>query len=47
MVWLDEVTATRALINMSSMPSEAKMKPQENCKKIEDSTKKGKRHFVP
>uniref|UniRef100_A0A8C6VDH1 Nuclear cap-binding protein subunit 3 n=1 Tax=Naja naja TaxID=35670 RepID=A0A8C6VDH1_NAJNA len=41
-VWLDEVTATRALINMSSMPSEAKIKPQENCKKIEDSTKKEK-----
>nr|XP_028563894.1 nuclear cap-binding protein subunit 3 [Podarcis muralis] len=33
-VWLDEVTATRALINMSSMPEEEKMKPQENSKKV-------------
>ncbi|XP_039202104.1 nuclear cap-binding protein subunit 3 isoform X3 [Crotalus tigris] len=41
-VWLDEVTATRALINMSSMPGEAKIKSQENCKKIEESTKKEK-----
>ncbi|XP_063002504.1 nuclear cap-binding protein subunit 3 [Elgaria multicarinata webbii] len=42
-VWLDEVTATRALINMSSMPEEEeKMKPQENSKKVEDSSKKEK-----
>lgn len=43
-VWLDEVTATRALINMSSMPEEEKMKPQENSKKVAvvEASKKGR-----
>ncbi|XP_048375288.1 nuclear cap-binding protein subunit 3 isoform X2 [Sphaerodactylus townsendi] len=41
-VWLDEVTATRALINMSSMPEEEKMKPQEKSKKAGEKSKKEK-----
>ncbi|XP_077167742.1 nuclear cap-binding protein subunit 3 [Paroedura picta] len=39
-VWLDEVTATRALINMSSMPEEEKIKPQEKNKKAAEKNKK-------
>ncbi|XP_054858085.1 nuclear cap-binding protein subunit 3 [Eublepharis macularius] len=39
-VWLDEVTATRALINMSSMPEEEKIKPQEKSKKAGEKNKK-------
>ncbi|XP_053130601.1 nuclear cap-binding protein subunit 3 isoform X2 [Hemicordylus capensis] len=41
-VWLDEVTATRALINMSCMPEEEKMKPRENSKKVAEKDKKEK-----
>uniref|UniRef100_A0A6J0UGT8 Nuclear cap-binding protein subunit 3 n=1 Tax=Pogona vitticeps TaxID=103695 RepID=A0A6J0UGT8_9SAUR len=40
-VWLDEVTATRALINMSSMP-EDKLKSQESSKKEAEANKKEK-----
>nr|XP_056720852.1 nuclear cap-binding protein subunit 3 [Euleptes europaea] len=39
-VWLDEVTATRALINMSAMPEEEKIKPQEKSKKAGEKNKK-------
>lgn len=42
-VWLDEVTATRALLNMSSMPEEDKMKLQENSKKMAEKGKQGLR----
>ncbi|XP_015264605.1 PREDICTED: nuclear cap-binding protein subunit 3 [Gekko japonicus] len=41
-VWLDEVTATRALINISSMPEEEKIKPQEKNKKAAEKNKKEK-----
>ncbi|KAF7234946.1 Nuclear cap-binding protein subunit 3, partial [Varanus komodoensis] len=41
-VWLDEVTATRALINMSSMPQEEKMKLQESSKKVVNPSRKEK-----
>ncbi|XP_060114835.1 nuclear cap-binding protein subunit 3 [Heteronotia binoei] len=41
-VWLDEVTATRALINMSSMPEEEKLKPQDKNKKAAEKNKKEK-----
>lgn len=42
-VWLDEVTATRALINMSSMPDQDKLKNQENSEeKTTEKIKKGR-----
>uniref|UniRef100_A0A8C3UGC8 Nuclear cap-binding protein subunit 3 n=1 Tax=Catharus ustulatus TaxID=91951 RepID=A0A8C3UGC8_CATUS len=42
-VWLDEVTATRALINMSSLPDQEKTKSRENNKeKTAEKTKKEK-----
>ncbi|KAH1178838.1 nuclear cap-binding protein subunit 3 isoform X1 [Mauremys mutica] len=40
-VWLDEVTATRALINMSSMPDQDKLKNRENNE--EKATEKNKK----
>uniref|UniRef100_A0A8C5X1K0 Nuclear cap-binding protein subunit 3 n=1 Tax=Malurus cyaneus samueli TaxID=2593467 RepID=A0A8C5X1K0_9PASS len=41
-VWLDEVTATRALINMSSLPDQEKTKSRENHEeKTAEKTKKG------
>lgn len=41
-VWLDEVTATRALINMSSLPDQEKTKSRENNEeKTAEKTKKG------
>ncbi|CAM4669224.1 unnamed protein product [Caretta caretta] len=39
-VWLDEVTATRALINMSSMPDQDKLKNRENEEKATEKNKK-------
>uniref|UniRef100_A0A8B9TMU9 Nuclear cap-binding protein subunit 3 n=1 Tax=Anas platyrhynchos TaxID=8839 RepID=A0A8B9TMU9_ANAPL len=42
-VWLDEVTATRALINMSSLPDQEKTKSRENNEeKTAEKNKKGK-----
>ncbi|KAK4812143.1 hypothetical protein QYF61_000984 [Mycteria americana] len=42
-VWLDEVTATRALINMSSLPDQEKTKSRENNEeKTAEKTKKEK-----
>uniref|UniRef100_A0A8C8RZM9 Nuclear cap-binding protein subunit 3 n=1 Tax=Pelusios castaneus TaxID=367368 RepID=A0A8C8RZM9_9SAUR len=42
-VWLDEVTATRALINMSSMPDQDKLKNRENSEeKMTEKNKKDK-----
>ncbi|XP_064250967.1 nuclear cap-binding protein subunit 3 isoform X1 [Passer domesticus] len=42
-VWLDEVTATRALINMSSLPDQEKTKSRENNKeKAAEKNKKEK-----
>ncbi|NXX45289.1 NCBP3 protein, partial [Tricholaema leucomelas] len=42
-VWLDEVTATRALINMSSLPDQEKTKSREtNEEKTAEKTKKEK-----
>ncbi|KAM4796584.1 nuclear cap-binding protein subunit 3 [Rhinophrynus dorsalis] len=39
-VWLDEVTATRALINLSNMPSEGKGKVKKDCKSTSSKSKK-------
>lgn len=42
-VWLDEVTATRALINMSSLPDQEKTKSRENNEeKTAEKNKKGR-----
>uniref|UniRef100_A0A8D0GB94 Nuclear cap-binding protein subunit 3 n=1 Tax=Sphenodon punctatus TaxID=8508 RepID=A0A8D0GB94_SPHPU len=42
-VWLDEVTATRALVNMSFMPDQDKIKPQEDSEeKATEKIKKDK-----
>lgn len=42
-VWLDEVTATRALINMSSFPDQEKAKGRENNEeKTAEKSKKGR-----
>ncbi|XP_066466826.1 nuclear cap-binding protein subunit 3 isoform X2 [Tiliqua scincoides] len=41
-VWLDEVTATRALINMSTMPEEGKMKLPVDSRKAAEKPQKGK-----
>lgn len=46
-VWLDEVTATRALINMSSLPDQEKAKSRENNKeKTAEKTKKGRLRYA-
>lgn len=42
-VWLDEVTATRALINMSALPpEEGKAKPLDNSKKAAEKAPTGR-----
>lgn len=46
-VWLDEVTATRALINMSSLPDQEKTKSRENNEeKTAEKTKKGRLRYA-
>lgn len=46
-VWLDEVTATRALINMSSLPDQEKTKSRENNEeKTAEKAKKGRLRHV-
>lgn len=46
-VWLDEVTATRALINMSSLPDQEKTKSREtNEEKTAEKTKKGRLSYA-
>lgn len=41
-VWLDEMTATRALINMSTVPEEGKEKPSDDSKKAAETSQKGR-----
>ncbi|NXQ96544.1 NCBP3 protein, partial [Sagittarius serpentarius] len=46
-VWLDEVTATRALINMSSLPDQEKTKSRENNEeKTAEKNKKGSLRYA-
>lgn len=46
-VWLDEVTATRALINMSSLPDQEKTKSRENNEeKTAEKNKKGRLRYA-
>lgn len=46
MVWLDEMTATRALINMSSLPALDKIRSRDAGEdKSSEKSKKGNRAF--